>query len=359
MLAAIDEARTSVRLEMYIYTDSAIGERFRSALVRAAERGARVRVLIDALGSLTLSASYWEPLLRAGGQFRWFNPLQLNRLSIRNHRKLLACDERVAFIGGFNIAEEYEGDGVAMGWYDLGIQLSGVLAKELAVSFDLLFGLADFQHKRFTRLRRSRLSSIVSTYDGQLLLAAPGRRRSYLKQTLLHDFHLARNVKIISAYFLPTRAIRRALTGVARRGGQVQLIMAGKSDVPLSQLASRHFYQSYLRAGVEIFEYIPQILHAKLFIIDGVVYVGSANLDQRSLFINYELLVRLPNRQLAEGAEEIFRAALANSARIDAATWPTSRGLWTRLKERCAFWLLARVDPYVAQRQLDRLRTFR
>jgi len=89
------------------------------------------------------------------------------------------------------------------------------------------------------------------------------------------------------------------------------------------------------------------------------VYVGSANLDQRSLFINYELLVRLPNRQLAEGAEEIFRAALANSARIDAATWPTSRGLWTRLKERCAFWLLARVDPYVAQRQLDRLRTFR
>src|SRR5437773_2744774 len=93
MLRAIDEARESVRLEMYIYTDSAIGGRFRAALVRAAERGVRVQVLIDALGSLTLPESFWQPLLRAGGEFRWFNPLQLKRLSIRNHRKLLACDD--------------------------------------------------------------------------------------------------------------------------------------------------------------------------------------------------------------------------------------------------------------------------
>ncbi|MCI0534613.1 MAG: phospholipase D-like domain-containing protein [Verrucomicrobiales bacterium] len=359
MLSAIEAAKESVRLEMYIYTASRIGERFRDALTKAAERGVRVRVLIDALGSLTLSGSFWDPLLRAGGEFRWFNPLHLRRLAIRNHRKLLACDDRIAFIGGFNIAPEYEGDGVTKGWYDLGIQFSGVLVRELAASFDALFALADFEHRRFIRLRRPRFSNLVSTQDGQLLLTAPGRGRKFLQRTLLHDLSHPREVKIISAYFLPTRPIRRALFRAVRQGGRVQLIMAGKSDVPLAQLASRHLYQAFFRAGVEVFEYEPQILHAKLLVIDEVVYVGSANLDRRSLFINYELLLRLPNTPLASEAAEIFDAALARCRRIDPNEWRRARSFWSKLKERCAYWLLGRVDPYVARRQMQRLESMK
>src|ERR1041385_5573040 len=118
MLAAIDAARESVCLEMYTFTASPIGERFRDALVRAQERGARVRVMVDALGSMGLPGNFWDPLTRAGGETRVFNPLALLRLSIRDHRKLLVCDGRMAFIGGFNIAPEYEGDGVSCGWCD-------------------------------------------------------------------------------------------------------------------------------------------------------------------------------------------------------------------------------------------------
>lgn len=359
MLSAIQEAKESVRLEMYIYTESGIGERFRDALAQAAERGVRVRVLIDALGSLTMSESFWDPLIRAGGEFRWFNPLHLRRLAIRNHRKLLVCDERIAFIGGFNIAPEYEGDGVTKGWYDLGFQFSGVLVREVAASFDAMFALADFQHRRFPRLRRPRLSNLISTADGQLLLTAPGRGRKFLKQALLHDLRRPRQVKIISAYFLPTRPIRQGLFRAAHQGGRVQLIMAGKSDVPISQLASRHFYQAFLRAGVEVYEYQPQILHAKLFVIDEVVYVGSANLDRRSLSINYELLLRLANKRLAGEAAEIFDSALARCKRIDPSEWRRCRGFWSKLKEQCAFWLLARVDPYVAHRQMQRLQSWK
>jgi cardiolipin synthase len=359
MLDAIEAAQESVRLEMYIYTESAIGERFRDALARAAQRGVRIRVLIDAMGSLTLSESFWDPLIRAGGEFRWFNPFHLRRLAIRNHRKLLACDDRIAFIGGFNIAPEYEGDGVTKGWYDLGIQISGVLVRELAASFDALFGLADFHHRRFIRLRRPRFSNLISTDDGQLLLTAPGRGRSFLKQAFLLDLRRPRQVKIISAYFIPTRAIRQALFRAVRQGGRVQLILAGKSDVPLSQLASRHFYEAFLKAGVEVYEYEPQILHAKLFVIDEVAYVGSANLDRRSLFINYELLLRLPNKELADEAVKIFDIALARCRRIEAKAWRHSRTFWSKLKERWAFWLLARVDPYVASRQMQRLRNLR
>ena len=107
MLAAIAAARRSVRLETYIYAPGPLGERFREALVRARQTGAKVQVLIDALGSYNLPSDFWKPLLEVGGEMRWFNPLSLNRLGFRNHRKLLVCDETVAFIGGFNIAPEY------------------------------------------------------------------------------------------------------------------------------------------------------------------------------------------------------------------------------------------------------------
>jgi cardiolipin synthase len=356
MLKAISEAENSIRLEMYIYTASPIGERFREALIQARGRGVFVRILVDSWGSITLSDQFWDPLRAVGGQFRWFNPLSLDRYGIRNHRKLLVCDDRIAFVGGFNIAAEYQGDGVTRGWHDLGLQVHGGLAKELAMSFETLFGLADFQHKRFVRLRKARLQNLISTQDGQILMTGPGRGKNFLKHALLNDWAKAKSIRLISAYFLPHRPLRRALAQAARRGASVQIILPAKSDVPLSQFASRRFYQSFLRSGIEIYEYQPQILHAKLFVIGDVVYAGSANLDRRSLFINYELMLRLANPELAAEAHEVFEEDLKHCRKIDAATWKKSRTFWNKLKENWAFFLLARIDPLIARRQLRNLR---
>lgn len=356
MLRAIEEAQSSVCLEMYIYSSSSIGEQFRDALIRAAERGLQVRVLIDAWGSMTLSDRFWDGLREAGGQMRWFNPIKLRRCGIRNHRKLLVCDRQVAFVGGFNIAAEYQGDGLTRGWHDLGLQIQGDLAEHLAASFDTLFALADFQHKRFIRFRKAVAHQTISTPDGQILLIGPGHNRHFVKQTLLADLDRATSIQIISAYFLPTRIIRRALMRAARRRCKVQLILAGKSDVPLSQYASRRFYQTFLRAGIEIFEYQPQILHSKLFILDETVYAGSANLDRRSFSINYELMLRLPNHAVAIEARRIFGNALMHCKQIEISTWKKSRTLWNKLKEQWAFFLLAKVDPFIARRQLRNLR---
>src|SRR5262245_53399651 len=121
MLDAIEGAIASVRLETYIYTNDEVGRRFRDALTRAAQRGVNVRVLVDAIGSLGLAAEFWSPLRDAGGEARVFNPLALKRAAIRNHRKLLVCDGRLAIVGGFNISKDYEGDGVERGWRDLGL----------------------------------------------------------------------------------------------------------------------------------------------------------------------------------------------------------------------------------------------
>ena len=356
MLKAINQARHSVRLEMYIYTASQIGERFLEALVETCERGVQVKVLVDAWGSMTLPDEFWDPLRAAGGLFRWFNPLRFDRYGIRNHRKLLVCDDRIAFVGGFNIAAEYEGDGVTRGWHDLGLQIQGPTAHELALSFETLFELADFHHKRFARLRKAKLRNVISTADGQILLSGPGRGKSFLKQALLNDLSKARKIKIISAYFLPPRPIWRALARAARCGARVQIILAGKSDVPLSHIAGRRFYQSLLNSGIEIYEYQPQVLHAKMFVLDNVVYAGSANLDRRSLYINYELMLRLPNPNLAAEARAMFHEDLNHSQKVDPATWKKSRTFCSKLKENWAFFILAKVDPFIARRQSRNLR---
>ncbi|HEU5122757.1 MAG TPA: phospholipase D-like domain-containing protein [Verrucomicrobiae bacterium] len=351
MLEAIDAAETSICLETYTFSAGTLGERFRDGLIRARHRGVAVRVLIDGLGSIGLPGNFWDPLRSLGVDVRIFNPVALNRMSIRNHRKLLACDNRVAFIGGFNIAPEYEGDGIKCGWCDVGLKIVGPLAAQLASSFEEMFARADFRHKRFMRLRRFNAKRSVTWPTEQILFSGPGRGRSPIKRSLVKDLARAKDVKITMAYFLPTWRLRRALLRVVQRGGRVQLILAGKSDVLVSQLAARSLYRRLLNGGIEIYEYQPQILHAKLMIIDDAVYVGSANLDQRSLQINYELMIRFQNTRIADQAREVFSKNLKNSEAITSESWRKSRTLWRRFKQRWAYFLLVRIDPYIARWQ--------
>jgi cardiolipin synthase len=351
MLREIALARNSVRLETYIFSAGPLGERFRDALTAARRRGVRVRVLIDAVGSYPLPAAFWRPLIDAGGEVRVFNPISFYRLGIRDHRKLLVLDDRVAFIGGFNISSEYEGDGITRGYFDVGLRVEGELAQELSGAFREMFESADFQRKRFLRLRKTTARRTVLAADGRLLLGGPGRGPNAIKSALRADLKRAATVQIMAAYFLPSWRIRRDLARVARRGGRVRIILAGKSDVQLSRLAAQSLYRRLLGSGVEICEYQPQVLHAKLIIVDNAVYVGSANLDQRSLNINYELMVRFESAPMAIQARELFRQTVERCHPITAEEWRRSRTLWRRIKQRWAYFLLARIDPYIASRQ--------
>jgi cardiolipin synthase len=347
----IDAARETIRFEFYIYRDSEVGQRFLDALIRAAHRGVEVRVMIDSLGSVSLQEKFFDPLKSAGGQFRWFNPLKLKRLGFRNHRKCVVCDDKIGIVGGFNIGPEYQGDGTTKGWHDLGMLVPASIAKELSLSFDALWSMADYRHHLFTRLRRSAIQRIASTPDGQLLTTAPGRGPFFMRNALQADLRNARNADIISAYFLPPRQLRREIVRVVRRGGRARLILAGKSDVALSQIAAHKLYQTFLRAGVEIYEYQPQILHTKFFQFDNICYVGSANMDKRSLMINYELLVRAQDDQLAADGKEFFERTLQHCTRVDRATWRQSRTIWKKAREQWAYWVLARVDPWLSSLQ--------
>jgi cardiolipin synthase len=159
-------------------------------------------------------------------------------------------------------------------------------------------------------------------------------------------------VDVHAAYFLPSQELGVLLEQVAERG-EVRILMPAKSDVPVAQLATWHAIgRSRMdETAIRFFEYLPRMMHSKLVVIDDVVYIGSANLDVRSRLINYELVLRVPVSQLADQARRIFDMDLQHSrpTGIVTSSW------WLTLQQRAAYWLLARVDPYIASRKLRML----
>lgn len=260
LIAAIEGARKSVCLETYVYAVGNPGEAVRSALIRAAQRGVFVRVLIDGLGSSSLDAEFFDLLRAPGGEVRVFNPLTLRRLPVRSHRKLLVVDRTLAITGGFNVAPEYLGDGIHSGWRDIGIRLTGPVVETLDDSFEAMWERADQRPLRFPRLRRRNpVDSRSSATDGiRVLPSGPGRGRNAFLAEFLNCLEEARDVRIAVAYFLPGLALRAALRRVAARGGRVRILVPGKSDVAISLRAGRFLYGRMLRSGVEIREYTPR-----------------------------------------------------------------------------------------------------
>jgi cardiolipin synthase len=191
----------------------------------------------------------------------------------------------------------------------------------------------------------------------EALFIKPGFGANPLREALRADLATANDVAVTSAYFLPSHRLRRTLAKAAARGARVRVLLAGKSDVQLMQLASRSLYRRLLARGVEIWEYQPQVLHAKRIVIDDIVYVGSSNLDPRSLRINFEIMLRIRDRSLAAAARAQFEEELArHSLPITRERLRQRRSWWLRLTQRVAYWLFVRFDPELAALRLQEWR---
>ena len=353
MLEAIDSACRTIDLEMYIFRNDAVGHDFRTALLDAQARGVKIRVMLDGLGSVTLASDYWNELVKGGGEFRLFNPVRITGPIFRDHRKLLAVDGKIAFIGGFNIGEEYRGDGIEHGWHDCGCRLDGPGVGVLVGAFEQMWQRSEHKRQFLPRLRKGSADHRAMGERLSLLLTGPGRAPFVMQETLLADIRKAKTINIISAYFLPPRKLLRGLMRAARAGVKVRLLLAGKTDVQVAMLAAHRLYHPLLKAGVEIYEYEPQILHTKCYLIDQTAYIGSANMDIRSLRINYELLVRCEDQSLAGTMLQFFEQALNHSKLISLADWKSHRNFWTKMKEEWAWLILARLDPWLSQAQVS------
>ncbi|HRI12103.1 MAG TPA: phosphatidylserine/phosphatidylglycerophosphate/cardiolipin synthase family protein [Verrucomicrobiota bacterium] len=350
LLRALTGAKRSIRLEVYIFANDRIGRAVRDALTLATLQGVEVKVLLDALGSNETRGEFWTEFIRVGGQLRWFNPLELRRLPVRDHRKLLVVDERAGGTGGFNVAEEYSGDGVSHGWADLGIVLYGPAVGALAAEFDRMWAAAaDTPNLRTLLKRNFRTTRRIVAPDIQLLATGPGRTAGAFQLALREDLAQANDILMIVAYFLPTRGMRTLLRQAAARGVRVRVVVPGKSDVEFSRRAARHLYGRLLRHGIQLFEYQPQVLHAKLFLTQAAAYVGSSNLDVRSLYINHELMLRLTDPDIVQRGWHLGEELCSRSARIDPDTWPSARSWFERLRDQWSWWVLSKADPFVTR----------
>lgn len=355
MLALIAKARESVCLETYMIRPGEPAESLRAALLEARARGLQVRVMYDAFGSEGLPITFFMALEAAGGEIRVFSPARRLRLAFRDHRKLLVCDARCAIVSGQNIGPEYTGDGVKRGWRDLALEIEGPIGASLALSFEAMYALAPISASGIRKFRAAARALPSPAGAVRLLSSGPGWRKGVLGSTLRFDLRRARDVRCMAGYFLPPSRIRRALHRCAARGGQVQLLLAGKSDVLVARYAAEHLYATMMDNGAELYEYQPQVLHAKFILMDDIVYVGSCNLDRRSLEFNFELLLRLQWPELAAQGRVLFEEALQFSRRVPAERWSDRRRWWERLRSSLAYWLLTRIDPLLARRPLRSL----
>ncbi len=376
MIAAIELAERRVDLEMYIFAPDDAGKRVRDALVRAAERGVLVRLLVDSVGSSEAGDSFFEPVTAAGGHVVEFNPvapwrLRMSRIgrtqewrpNYRDHRKLLVCDAPlawaradhasgppptgswdaadparcgVAITGGRNIGDEYMTHELGQGqWRDCGVVLFGPIVCELAEMFDAMWFHADGHDVTPARLQ--------GPPAGDLTVLALGSQPGFINllQWALHrlTLNVVEELRFSCAYFIPTVRWRRALARAARATGRCAVLVPQVSDVPIVDAAGRHLWGSLLRAGVAIYRY-GQVLHEKTYMYDRrVTVVGSSNLDPRSFRLNYELSVVVVGESFAEPVRAWHDEDLARSELYTLDAWH-ARPTWQKVTDW--FWSLLR-----------------
>jgi cardiolipin synthase len=296
MLLAISRAQRSVHLEVYAFAPAGVGASFIEALGQAAGRGVKVLVLIDGWGSARDGNAVADELREAGCAVRIHNRLLwlLAGRFGRNHRKILLVDDEVAFLGGINIGDENLGEAGRIGWADLALEIRGPQCARLG----------RMVRREPHRPADSSLRIFLSGLGGGWRL-----RRRYLKA-----FAAARQrIHVAHGYFLPDRGVVRAITGAARRGVQVRLLLAGRSDVPFARAATRSLHCRLLAAGVVIHEWNDSVLHAKVATVDGrLLLAGSFNLDPFSL-ANLETLVEVDNPRVIEQGEAWIQDRFASS----------------------------------------------
>ena len=342
MWNAIDGARTRVWHETYILEPDRVGTRTIEALTAAAQRGCQVRLLYDALGSPRVNEAFLKPLRDAGGAIDRFNPLftwkRRPGFLQRDHRKITVIDGHTAFTGGINTSEDYAGPRHGRGTFqDCQARLCGPCVRDLAAVTIASLGLVRDVPRREAGKRSRRCGRTFV----QVLASRGGLGRRALQRAMrLTVRHSVERCWITNPYFLPPQRMMRAMKKAAKRGVDVRVLTAGRSDVPLVRAASQHIYGELLKHGVRIFEYFDSTLHAKTMTIDGLYgTVGSFNLDTWSDKRNLEVNVGMIDAEVARSLEAQFETNLTGAKEVVLDAW-IKRSRWRRLLHWCAYQLM-------------------
>ena len=340
---AVSEAQRLICLQFYIFKNDETGRDLSELLRKKSREDVPVYLLYDQFGSIGTPRRFWDEMksagikIRASYPFKWRAPL---RYVHRDHRKLIVIDLEKAFTGGLNIANEYSGFHLRRrggGWRDTGLMLKGPIVKDLFETFSRSW----YTWKGETIFLKGEgpLTHAGDSAGGRGVPALPifvyslkGRRR--MRTLLRYSIdHARKRVFLTTAYFTPSRRMIASLEKAVKRGVDVRLLVPGKSDVPAASYAGRAFFSRLLKAGVKIYTYLGEMLHAKTYLFDDRwSIIGSTNLDYQSLMYNDEGNVGILDSAFALQMSEVFGEDIKNATGIELETWH-QRPIVDKIKE--------------------------
>ncbi len=334
---SIEQARDYVLVQFYIIHDDELGRRLKDALIAKSRAGVRCYLLYDEIGSHDLPSAYKNELRAAGVDIRPFNTRQgdANRfqLNFRNHRKIVIVDGRTAFVGGHNVGDEYLGKDPKLGaWRDTHVKVQGPVVQCVQISW-----VEDWNWAAGSRPTLNwKPETAPGGEDGLAFCLPSGPADEFETCTLffLHAIHAAKKrVWIASPYFVPDEQFISALQLAALRGVDVRILVPAHADSQLVYLSGFTFLPELDKAGVQTWRYNAGFLHEKAILVDDYCGIGTANFDNRSFRLNFEITLLFAEPSTVRAAEAMFAADFARSTRATATDF-TARPWWFRLAAR-------------------------
>ena len=338
MLEDIALAQKSIDLETYTFNKQGIGTKIGEALIAAAQRGVRVRLLVDGAGTPRWGGVFTKKIEKAGIETRIFHPFPwglwqwsrsvvkmpsmlkaiylLLKINSRNHRKVCLIDDCIAYVGSMNIDRCHlkKEDG-GKGWRDTSVRLTRMNLYPLTDAFEAAWLPTPWKE------RLHALFDPICT-DAPIRLNHTRHARRLLYKNLLKRISRSQErIWITNAYFIPDNFLLKKLKDTARKGVDVRILLPRKSDVLMMPWASAAFYKSLLKAGIRIFEYLPSVLHAKTLILDDWITLGTSNLNHRSLLHDLEVDITIRSKYAKSLLVEHFLVDLKHSEEIHLSTW--------------------------------------
>src|SRR3990167_910773 len=356
LLQDIAHAQKSIDLETYAFHNDHLGQQVAQALVDAAKRGVRVRVMVDGAGSPLWSTNFANQLEIAGAITKVFHPFPwqlwnwsrsvvklplllkwtylILKINFRNHRKVCLIDKTIAYIGSLNICKHHlaKSEG-GDGWRDTSVRLSGTDFDDLQQAFE-----SAWDHRTIKERIRKIFQQVHQDIPVRLNYTRH-RRRILYKNLLRKIAQCKQRIWITNAYFVPDNFLLKKLKEAARSGVDVRILLPRKSDVIVMPWASSTFYYSLLQAGVRIFEYLPSMLHAKSLILDHWMLIGSSNLNYRSLLHDLEVDINIATDSAKQTLVQQFLDDLQHARELSLHSWKKMRPLHQRMMGRLVLYM--------------------
>ncbi|MBA3963210.1 MAG: cardiolipin synthase [Chthoniobacterales bacterium] len=340
IFSGIEAARSYVLVEFYILRDDELGRKFQRCLIAKAREGVRVRVLFDEIGSKHLSAKYQEELIANGVEIRPFNTRHGRsnwwQLNFRNHRKIVVVDGKAAWVGGLNVGDEYLGKGVKLHpWRDTHVKVTGPVVPGVQFVF-----YEDWHWATQQFLDLDWKIEVAPSGARRDVLCLPSAPSDPLETCTLFFLHVVNRAEkrlwISSPYFIPDEQFISALQLAALRGVEVRLLIPDKSDGPLVALSNWCCTSSLTSVGVKVFRYQAGFAHQKVVLVDDdYATVGTANFDNRSFRLNFEITIAVADEDFAGRVRQMLENDFARSEEVSAEA-VRNRGFWFRFATRAA-----------------------